>query len=312
MKFSRILTVLFVAVSGVSLVAQDSEPDRLRRNQARAQPAPTHRNVSYGAHQRNVMDVWLADSAEQTPMLISIHGGGFRSGNKSVQTGILKQCLDAQISVAAITYRLSDNAIAPAQFEDCARAVQFIRHQASAWNIDPNRLAATGGSAGAGLSLWLGFHDDLAQPESPDPVKRHSTRLTCMAVYNGQVSYDPRYIRKLFPENDTYKHPALSQLFDVDLDRLDSLPPEKYELFESISALPHLSRDDVPVALFYASTMDTPINSQGVGIHHPRFGKQLQNKMEELGLECELHTGTPRSEKWERLTVEFVSRHLLK
>jgi len=84
-----------------------------------------------------------------------------------------------------------------------------------------------GGSAGAGISLWLGFHDDLADPDNEDPVLRESTRLSCMAVYNGQTSYDPRFIRDLFPDTDTYQHPALALLYDADLTKLDDLPTEK-------------------------------------------------------------------------------------
>src|SRR5690606_38153434 len=105
---------------------------------------------------------------------------------------------EAGISIAAITYRLSDDAIAPAQFEDAARAVQFIRSKAGEWTIDPERFAACGGSAGAGLSLWLAFHDDMAKPDSDDPVARQSTRLKCAVVFNGQSSYDPRFTRDLF------------------------------------------------------------------------------------------------------------------
>ena len=60
--------------------------------------------MSYGPHPRNVMDVWLAESETPTPLLVSIHGGGFRGGNKSVDPSLLKQCLDSGISVAAITY----------------------------------------------------------------------------------------------------------------------------------------------------------------------------------------------------------------
>jgi hypothetical protein len=171
-------------------------------------------------------------------------------------------------------------------------------------------MAATGGSAGAGISLWLGFHDDLANPDSEDPVLRESTRLTCMAVYNGQTSYDPRFIRELFPDTDTYQHPALAQLYDADLTKLDDLPKEKYKLFEEVSALPHLTKDDVPAALFYASKMDTPITNQGVGIHHPKFGEVLKQEMDELGIECEVHTGIPRGEEWGKLTVDFVKKHL--
>ena len=95
---------------------------------------------------------------------------------------LLKDCLDSGISVAAINYRYSTQAIAPAPFQDGARAVQFLRSKAKDWNLDPQRFAATGGSAGAGISLWLGFHNDLADPKSEDPVLRQSTRLACMVV----------------------------------------------------------------------------------------------------------------------------------
>lgn len=289
---------------------RDQRPNRQRHPQPARRIAPTHGDVKYGPYERNVMDVWLAESERPTPVLVSIHGGGFRGGNKSVSSGILQECLASGISVAAITYRLSDEAMAPAQFLDSARAIQFIRHRADAWNLDPKRIAATGGSAGAGISLWLGFHDDLADPGNDDPVLRESTRLTCMAVYNGQTSYDPRFIRKLIPEVNTSRHAALAQLFRADLSKLDSLPEEKYRLFEEVSALPHLSQDDVPVALFYATRLETPVTNQGIGIHHPRFGQVLKEQMDKLGIECQLHTGVPRGPEWTKLTMDFVRKHL--
>jgi hypothetical protein len=273
--------------------------------------APTQRDVKYGPHARNVLDFWQAEAKEPTPVLVSIHGGGFRAGNKSVNPELLKECLASGISVVAITYRLSDTAIAPAQFHDSARAIQFIRTKAKEWNLDPRRIAATGGSAGAGLSLWLGFHDDLADPKSDDPVLRQSTRLSCMAVFNGQTSYDPRFIRKLFPGKDTYKHPALAQLFGVDLDKLDDLPAEKYKLFEEVSSINHLTKDDPPVLLSYRSAFDAEVTNQGIGIHHPLFGKVLKEKMDELKIPCELDAdgkrfggGTPVR------TIDFLKKHL--
>lgn len=327
MRTSAGLSVLLVALTALSTHGQERTPvkektlltksqqDQVQRQGSRnrgGRPsiAPTFPDVKYGPHGRNVMDVWLTPSENPTPVLVSIHGGGFRGGNKSVSAGILRECLDSGISVVAITYRLSNEAIAPAQFHDAARAIQFIRHHAGEWNLDPKRIAATGGSAGAGISLWLGFHDDLADPDNDDPVLRQSTRLTCMAVYNGQTSYDPRFIRDLFPNTTTYRESALAQLFGVDLSKLDELPEEKYRLFEEVSALPHLTRDDAPAALFYASKPETPITSQGIGIHHPRFGLALREKMEELGLRCDVHTGMPRNNDWTRLTVEFVKEHL--
>jgi acetyl esterase/lipase len=257
-------------------------------------PQPTHRDVYYGPYDRNLLDFWQAESKKPAPVLVSIHGGGFLGGDKGVSSQLLKQCLDSGISVAAITYRFSSQAIAPASFQDSARAIQFIRSKAQEWNIDPKRIAATGESAGAGLSLWLGFHDDMADPKSDDPVLRHSTRLTCMVVFDGQTSYDPRFIRDLFPGKDIYKNPALAKLFGVDLDKLDELPPEKYRLFEEVSAINHLTKDDPPVLLIYARRLDTKITNLGIGSHHALFGKTLKEKMDALGIPCEVVAGNQR------------------
>ena len=274
-------------------------------------PPPTQKDVRYGPYPRNVLDFWQAPSDKPTPLLVSIHGGGFVAGEKSVAPQLLKECLDTGISVAAICYRYSTQAIAPAPFQDGARAVQFLRSKAREWKIDPKRVAATGGSAGAGISLWLAFHDDMADPRSDDPVLRQSTRLSCAAVFNGQTSYDPRFIRKLFPGKDVYKIGALRQLFGVDLNDLDNLPPEKYRLFEEVSALTHLTRDDPPVLLSYSRPMDAEVTDTGVGIHHPLFGKALKEKMDALGIPCELYAGGKRIGGGTPMTtIDFLKEHL--
>ncbi len=59
-----------------------------------------------------------------------------------------------------------------------------------------NAHRCNGGSAGACTSLWLAFHDDLADPKSDDPVARESTRLTCAAVTGAQTSLDPKQVRE--------------------------------------------------------------------------------------------------------------------
>ena len=300
------ISMMLILVTAVA-VAQDRK--QLPRNAApRYRTPPIHPDVKYGPYARNVMDVWLAKSDKPTPVLVSIHGGGFSGGNKSVGPFLLEECLKSGISVVAITYRLSDVAKAPAQFLDSARAIQFIRSKAKEWNLDGSKMAATGGSAGAGISLWLGFHDDLADPKNVDPVLRQSTRLTCMAVMNGQTSYDPRFIRELEPGTDTYKVGALAKLFDMDPNNLDQLPKEKYKLFEECSPITHLTKDDAPALLIYNSTMDTPITNQGIGIHHPKFGKALKQKMDALGIECEVVTGV-QGNKGAMLVLEFVKRH---
>lgn len=246
---------------------------------------PTHAAVAYGPHARNVMDVWVARSEKPTPVLVSIHGGAFQNGTKAVGAGLLGLCLKEQISVVAISYRLSNDAIAPAAFHDAARAIQFLRHKAKDWGLDPTRIAARGDSAGAGISLWLGLHDDLADPTNADPVLRESTRLTCVATKVGQTSYDPRFIKELFPDSDAYKAQWAEKFFGTKLDKLDGLPPEKYRLFEEVSPINHLTKDDPPVLQIYGVAVDSPATD---AIHHPRFGKVLKDKMDALGIPNEL------------------------
>lgn len=240
-----------------------------------------------------------------------IHGGGFLQGNKSVPQQLLRECLAAGISVAAISYRYSSDAIAPASFEDGARAVQFLRSKAREWNIDPKRIAATGSSAGAGISLWLGFHDDMAEPASSDPVRRESTRLTCMAVFDGQTSYDPRFIRKMFPGKDVHKIMPLSRLFDVNLDKLDELSADKFKLFEEVSPINFVSKGDPPALLSYATPIDGEVTNGNIGIHHPLFGKLLKEKMDGLGIPCEVYAANKRlGGETPIKTIEFLKRYL--
>src|SRR5438874_11233473 len=128
------------------------------KQKGEAKPPPDMANVAYGPHERNVMDVWKAKSEQPTPLLVFIHGGGFRGGSKeAVQPYLLNGCLASGISVVAINYRLSPEVHFPAHYMDSARAIQFARSKAKEWNLDPKRVASSGGSAGAGTSLLPGF-----------------------------------------------------------------------------------------------------------------------------------------------------------
>jgi acetyl esterase/lipase len=253
-----------------------------------AKPSPDLKDVKYGPHARNVLDLWKAKSDAPTPVVVYIHGGGFQAGDKSsVPLPLLRHCLKAGISVAAINYRLSQQAPFPAPMLDGARAVQFLRHQSKDYHLDPRRVAATGGSAGAGISLWVGFHDDLADPRSDDPVARQSSRLTCMGVLGAQTSYDPRWIKKVIGGR-AHEHPALRPFYGLKPGELDS--PRAHKLYEEASPINHLSAGDPPAFLIYNEPKGPlPEDAKpGQGIHHPRFGVALKEKMDPLKIECVL------------------------
>jgi len=249
-------------------------------------PDPDHANVRYGPHERNVVDIWLAKTASPAPLAIYYHGGGFRAGDKrSINVQLLQKLRAAGIHVAAANYRLSDVAIYPAQMLDSARALQFLRLNAKTYNIDPKRVAAFGGSAGAGISQWLGFHDDLADPKNADPLLRESTRLTAVAPFAAQASYDPRYIKKLM--NTDQVHPALVALFGMS-SAADADKPKFFPLFEDSSPINHLTADDPPILVYYSQRNEPlPPNSDGAThIHHPKFGFALKEKADKLGVSC--------------------------
>jgi acetyl esterase len=252
---------------------------------------PDYRNIHYGPHERNVFDLWKAKpqpgDAGPTPVVVFFHGGGFRKGDKSsVSARLVTRCLAAGISVASANYRLSQSAPFPAQMHDGARVIQFLRYHAAEFGIDPDRIAASGSSAGAGIALWIGFHDDLADPTSDDRVARQSTRLLCMGVDGAQCSYDPRFI-KMLVGGRAHEHPALPQFYGVGPEEsLDS--PRVCQLAEEASPINYVSAGDPPVIAFYAEP-NLPLSlddERGDGIHHPRFGTALKDRMDRQGVGC--------------------------
>jgi acetyl esterase/lipase len=298
----HLAALLFGPLLAASIIAAEKKAGPTR-------PAPDLVNEKYGSHERHVLDLWKAKSARPAPLVVFIHGGGFRAGSKEQLSGALLQGLLAKgVSVMAINYRLSPEVMFPAHYHDCARAIQFARLNAREWNLDPKRIGATGGSAGAGTSLWLGFHDDLADKRNADPVLRQSTRLSCMAVNGAQSTYDPRTIRE-WVGDAAARHPALEGFFGVTPATADS--PEAHKRYEGASAINFLTRDDPPVYASYNEPRGPlpPNAPPGYGIHHINFGLKLKEQMDKLGIECTIrHQDEGKNTTQE--TVDFFVKHL--
>ena len=261
---------------------------------------PTAADVRYGPHERNVMDFYQTKSDKPTPLLFFIHGGGWTAGDKN---GVgVKAYLDAGISVVSINYRYvwqSQDVSPPvkAPLHDAARALQLVRSKAQEWNIDKQRIGASGGSAGACSSLWLAFHDDLADPKSDDPVARESTRLWCAAVTGAQTTLDPKQMREWTPNSKYGGHafkftgdPAkkISQ-FDEFFAKRDSILPWIAEY----SPYALVTKDDPPIYLIYGGPPALGKDEKDP-THTANFGVKLQEHCRETGVPCELvYPGAP-------------------
>jgi acetyl esterase/lipase len=254
-------------------------------------PNPTLSELAYGDHDRQVLDFWKAPSDKPTPLVFVIHGGGWMGGSKER----LNRFVDAPallkkgISVVAINYRYIRNAqeLKPpvkAPLHDAARALQFVRSKAAEWNIDKERIAAAGASAGACSSLWLLYHDDLADPESEDPIARESTRLFCAAVNNAQTTLDPKQMKEWTPNSKYGGHAFGMNSFDQFLSERENILPwiAEYSPYALASA------DDPPVYLYYKGAAPAIGKPQKDPTHTANFGLKLQERCKQLGLNCEL------------------------
>ena len=266
---------------------------------------PSFDNVKYGENERNVFDIWLADSETPTPLAVYIHGGGFKGGSKEkLKVEKIAALLDAGISVAAINYRFVTTDPLPTAHHDARRAIQFMRSKADEWNIDTNRVAAFGGSAGAQICMWLAYSDDMADATSDDPVERESTRLLCVATAGGQTSAERDfYIDNILPlMGENVPIEVLVKSFNGENDPeeirmkmwgADSLE-EVDETTRKCSALRLISPDDPPIFMSYGMAPDAKKPSgdknrlRGWLIHHVVFGTKLKEKADELGVEADL------------------------
>jgi pectinesterase len=181
MKISTLLSFLIVLPLG----AQQNPPY--------VQPAgvDVHTDIVYatiGDRQMH-LDLYLPKTATATPMpaVVYIFGGGWVKGSKIAFRRQAAYMATKGYAGACIEYRLSGEARYPAAIYDSKAAVRWVRANARKYNIDPNRIAAAGGSAGGHLAMLLGTTGDDPVYDSDEGVKGVSSRVAAVAGFNPAV-----------------------------------------------------------------------------------------------------------------------------
>ena len=147
-----------------------------------------YRDVAYvpGGHPRQKLDLYLPKEGEDLPLIINIHGGAFRMGSK--EDGVPVEYLALGYAVASINYRLSGDALWPAQIEDCKAAVRWLRANAAKYGLDPDRFAAWGASAGGHLAAMLGTSAGVKELEVGENLSV-SSRVQAVVDYFGPTDF---------------------------------------------------------------------------------------------------------------------------
>lgn len=264
---------------------------------------PTHADVVYGPHPAQRFDLYLADVDGPAPLAVYIHGGGFRAGSKEkINPRTLNTLLEAGLHVASVEYRLLQAAKLPAAHLDGLRALQTLRARSGEWGIDKTRVAAFGGSAGAQICMWLAFHEDMAKPDSNDPVERESSRLSYVATSGGQTTMDFNWWMANIPGYTEPHRPASEYFGDLDEARLEAVVGE-------ISALGLARADAPPIHMRYGmapgdAVPDDDAEAEVWKVHHVAFGVALKQKMDALGVEA--HLVYPGAQAEYETTAEFL------
>jgi len=189
------------------------------------------------------LDVYLAKSSEPAPVMVFIHGGGWHAGSKNSIPGFLRKAnAEGWLAVVSVEYRFTQVAVHPAQGDDCARAIQFVRLNAKKWNIDPTRIGVTGGSAGGHLTAYMATQEDEAKPASADPVEQQSSRVLFAIPFAGPTDWGLLSTIK-------HDHPGYRQLIGYE----PGTPASEMaaDRIKDVSPVSFVSKDDPPMLIVH-------------------------------------------------------------
>jgi hypothetical protein len=134
----------------------------------------------------------------------------------------------------------------------------------------------------------IALHDDIADPQSSDSVKRFSSRIAGAQVAGAQTTMNPFVIKERIGEK-TFGNPMPYQPFGAETAEDMMKNWEQYkELALKCSPITHLSKDDPPLHLFYNVNREFPTSSGSNGIHSPIFGEIMLEACQKVGVECHL------------------------
>jgi acetyl esterase/lipase len=175
---------LLFALAALAFLAPARGEAQDKKGPALPEGTKVEMDLAYGPHkERNVLDLYVPKSEAALPLVIWVHGGGWQQGSKA--GGPALGLLSKGYAVASINYRLSQQAVYPAQIEDCKAAVRFLRANAKEYNLDPDHFGVWGASAGGHLVALLGTTAAAKELEGDGGNKEVSSKVQAVVDWFG-------------------------------------------------------------------------------------------------------------------------------
>ena len=211
------------------------------------------------------------------PVVVLVHGGGWRSGNKDMEHYMAEVYALSGFAAVCVEYRLSMEAPYPAAIQDIKTAIRWVRFSAARYHFDASRVAIHGESAGGQLASLIGSLNASFPKYQTASFARYSDKVQAVVDVDGVQAF-------LHPESsegsDKPGKPSAATLWFGVSSKLDST------LYIEASALTHVGSQSAPF-LYIDSSI-------------PRFSAGQHDMMASLrahGIYCEEHllAGTPHS-----------------
>lgn len=275
--------LLGVAVLSVG-IAQAQPGERLReriakRMEQRAQGegqqrrAPGAQTLSYGSDPAQVLDLWVPKGANAAPLVLYVHGGGWKRGSKDTAMGnaLPGHLVGQGYAFASINYRLVPQATVEQQASDVAQALAFVLGKAAGMGIDRSRVVITGHSAGAHLVALVGTDEQYLRKAGLSFADVDGVMPNDGAAYDvpKQMAQAGRFM------SDTYK-----QAFGTDPARQKALSPVFHAAAPNAPRflLLHVQRED---GVAQANDLAAALKRGGSSVEVGSFpGKGLQGHAE--------------------------------
>ncbi|REH01812.1 alpha/beta hydrolase [Flavobacterium aquicola] len=174
---------------------------------------------------------------QKNPVIVILHGGGWKSGNKSQMETFAQEMASKGFSCFTIEYRLSQEAKYPASIFDAKKAIQFIKINAKQFNADSTKIAILGCSSGGQMAALIGATNNNSTFENNDTNQKITSNVQAIVDIDGILAF---------------KHPESEEGTVAEL-WLGGNYQEKPEVWQQASALTHTDKNTPPTLFINSS-----------------------------------------------------------